>query len=97
MGYRAIINDGRIPPRPHAEAEVFLAHQHPHLTGELAVAIGYQPNVLHVLTFAPLVHDKGVIDRDTINRINTRGLEFWKQPLKVRQLKRGTCGCECTW
>ena len=82
----SVVDDRRVAPGAHAEAEIVLGDQHGHLAGELARPVRKNRHVLKVLRFRPGVHDEGVIDGDAVDIVDAESFEFRIELLEVWQL-----------
>ena len=73
---------------------VFL-DQHAHAAGEVARSVGKQLHFFQAQGFAPLVHDKRIIDRDAIDLVDAACLELVIEAFISRALLVRTGRGEC--
>ena len=69
-----VVDDRGIAPRALAEAQMPFVDQHAEATREVTVAVGQQLDVFQTLMLAPLIHDKGVVDRNAIYFVDAQPL-----------------------
>ena len=81
-----VVNDGRIPPRAHTEAQIVLVDQHTHFAGEFRRSIGDDLDVFQALILSPFVHHEAVVDRHAIDFVDPPGGEIGITIFKTGQL-----------
>ncbi len=68
----AIFDDHRVAPGPVAKAEMVLVDQHAHPAGEVARTVREELGLADAKMLSPLVHDKGIVDREAVDLIRPR-------------------------
>ena len=89
-----VVDDGCMARRAYAKAQIALVDQHAHLAGEFARVVGDHANVLLALICHLLVHDKPVIDRHAVDRIDALGSQISKSDFKTPKLVDRASGCK---